>query len=164
MRLKKFFQVLAIYFILLSVHPSFALEKQDAETGSALREESTMQMRGLLSPDYMMNRDSSGTGWIPDSSPMHSLQFKLGQWDVMLHANAFLRYTNQNTFDGAKRDGKNIDALNWVMLMARRSLGDKDQIAFRGMLSLEPLTVGGGGYPLLLQTGETWKGHRGIGS
>lgn len=160
--LKKSFQVIAICFILLSVHPSFALENQDAEIGSAMHEEVPMQMRmqGLLSPDYAMNRDSSGTSWVPDSSPMHSLQFKPGQWDVMLHANVFLRYTDQNAFEGAKRDGKNVDALNWVMLMARRSLGDKDQIAFRGMLSLEPLTVGGGGYPLLLQTGETWKGQR----
>jgi len=162
MRLKKYFQVLAIYFIFLSIHPSFALEKQDAETGPAMREEfpMQMQMKGLLSPDYLMNRDSSGTSWVPGSSPVHSLQFKPGQWDVMLHGNVFLRYTNQNTFEGGKRGGDDIDALNWVMLMARRSLGDKDQIVLRAMFSLEPLTVGGRGYPLLLQTGETWKGQR----
>lgn len=28
------------------------------------------------------------------------------------------------------------------------------------MFSLEAMTVGGGGYPLLLQTGETWEGQK----
>ena len=157
---QKTFQALAFLFILLSVPSAFALEKRDGGTGSDMHEEEAMQMKGLLSPDYAMNRDSSGTNWIPDSSPMHSLQFKLGQWDAMFHANIFLRYTNQNTFEDSKRGDEDIDSLNWFMLMARRPLGEKGQIALRGMFSLEAMTVGGGGYPLLLQTGETWEGQR----
>ncbi|MCC6503734.1 MAG: hypothetical protein IT362_11465 [Deltaproteobacteria bacterium] len=146
------FQALAFIIGLLSVQPAFALEKE--------RNEHPPMMQGLLSPDYEMNRDSSGTNWIPDSSPMHSLQFKLGQWDAMFHANILLRYTNQNTFEDSKRGDEDIDSLNWFMLMARKPLGEKGQIALRGMFSLEPITVGGGGYPLLLQTGETWEGQR----
>ena len=157
---QKTFQALAFLFILLSVPSAFALEKRDGGTGSDMHEEEAIQMKGLLSPDYAMNRDSSGTNWIPDSSPMHSLQFKLGQWDAMFHANIFLRYTNQNTFEDSKRGDEDIDSLNWFMLMARRPLGEKGQIALRGMFSLEAMTVGGGGYPLLLQTGETWEGQR----
>lgn len=157
---KKTFQALAFLFILLSVPSAFALEKRDGGTGSDMHEEEAMQMKGLLLPDYAMNRDSSGTNWIPDSSPMHSLQFKLGQWDAMFHGNIFLRYTNQNTFEDSKRGDEDIDSLNWFMLMARRPLGEKGQIALRGMFSLEAMTVGGGGYPLLLQTGETWEGQK----
>jgi hypothetical protein len=144
------FQALAFIIGLLSIQPAFALEE----------DEHPPMMQGLLSPDYEMNRDSSGTNWVPDSSPMHSLQFKLGQWDAMFHGNIFLRYTNQNTFENSKRGDSDIDSLNWFMLMARRPLGEKSQIALRGMFSLEPITVGGEGYPLLLQTGETWEGQR----
>jgi len=119
-----------------------------------------MQMPGLLLSDYPVNRDSAGTNWIPDSSPMHALHLGLAGWDAMFHANIFLRYTNQNTFNGEKRGDEDTDALNWFMLMAQKELSPKDRIALRGMLSLEPLTVGGRGYPLLFQTGETWGGER----
>jgi len=119
-----------------------------------------MQMPGLLSSDYPASRDSSGTSWIPDSSPMHALHFGLAGWEAMFHANVFLRYTDQNTFNGEKRGDEEIDSTNWFMLMARKPLGEKDQVALRAMLSLEPLTIGGRGYPLLLQTGETWGGER----
>lgn len=156
MWLKKTFQMLAILCLSFTVTSAFALEKKD--TGPV--EEDAMWMNGLLSPDYVMNRDSSGTNWVSDSSPTHSLQFKLGHWDAMFHANIFLRYTNQDTFEDSKRGDEDMDSLNWFMLMARRSLGENGQIALRGMFSLEPITVGGGGYPLLLQTGETWEGQR----
>jgi len=43
------------------------------------------------------------------------------------------------------------------MGMARHDLGP-GEFGARVMLSLEGSTVGGQGYPLLLQTGETWKG------
>lgn len=42
--------------------------------------------------------------------------------------------------------------------MARRALLG-GQFSARVMLSAEPLTVANGGYPLLLQTGETWEGR-----
>lgn len=151
--MKLTFQALAIIIALLSAPSASAVEKENIN-------EHPTEMMGFLSRNYSMNRDSSGTNWVPDSSPMHALQFKLGQWDAMFHANIYLRYTNQNTFEGSKRGDSDIDSLNWFMLMARRPLGENGQIALRGMFSLEPVTVGGGGYPLLLQTGETWEGQR----
>jgi hypothetical protein len=45
------------------------------------------------------------------------------------------------------------------MAMAYRPIGGAGQVMFRGMLSAEPFTVGPRGYPLLLQTGETWEGR-----
>jgi hypothetical protein len=44
------------------------------------------------------------------------------------------------------------------MGMAQHLLGENTQISFRSMLSFDWWTEGGGGYPLLLQTGERWQG------
>ena len=48
--------------------------------------------------------------------------------------------------------------INWGMLMATHSLGG-GQIQLRTMLSLDPATITSRGYPLLAQTGETYKGE-----
>lgn len=45
------------------------------------------------------------------------------------------------------------------MGMARRDVSSRGQVAFRGMISFDPLTIGGAGYPLLFQTGETFEGE-----
>src|SRR6266513_2478948 len=79
-----------------------------------------------------MSREGSGTSWLPDSSPMYGKMFMFGRDMLMLHGAIFPRYTNVNT---------------------RR--GD-DRIGARLMMSLDPLTEGGRGYPLLFQTGESW--------
>ncbi|MBI3004724.1 MAG: hypothetical protein HYY49_04840, partial [Ignavibacteriales bacterium] len=47
---------------------------------------------------------------------------------------------------------------NWMMASAQRMVGENSQIMFRSMLSLDRITEGGDGYPLLLQSGETWQG------
>jgi hypothetical protein len=73
---------------------------------------------------------------------------------LMLHGGIFPRYTNANTRRGDDR----IDAPNWFMAMYSHPIGESAQIGFRGMVSLDLLTEGGRGYPLLFQTGETWSG------
>ncbi|MBL8017455.1 MAG: hypothetical protein JNK43_09310, partial [Ignavibacteria bacterium] len=50
------------------------------------------------------------------------------------------------------------DAPNWFMGMAQRKLGNNGLLKFSLMLSLDRLTEGGDGYPLLYQSGETWEG------
>ena len=45
------------------------------------------------------------------------------------------------------------------MGMAQRKVGQRGLFQVRAMLSLDPLTVGNGGYPLLFQTGETYGGQ-----
>lgn len=77
----------------------------------------------------------------------------------MFHWNAFLRYTDQNVFNGSKRGDEKLDAPNWFMLMAERNAG-KSSLMLRSMLSLDPLTEGKRGYPLLFQSGETAGGER----
>jgi hypothetical protein len=95
----------------------------------------------------------SGTSWMPDFSPMYANHLTWGAWTAMLHGAAFGQYDYQ----GSKRGAGQLGIINWGMLMAIRPLGT-GQLQLRGMASLEPLTVGGRGYPLLLQTGESYNG------
>jgi hypothetical protein len=102
-----------------------------------------------------MSRESSGTAWVPDSTPLYGKMIMLGDDMLMLHGAAFPRYTNVSTQRGDDR----IDMPNWVMAMFSHPLGERAQLGFRAMMSLDPLTEGGRGYPLLYQSGESWQGQ-----
>jgi hypothetical protein len=117
-------------------------------------EMSSMQMPMQSSVDLAdpMSREGSGTSWLPDSSPMYGKMFMSGGDMLMLHGAIFPRYTNVSTRRGDDR----IDAPNWIMGMYSHQLGDNTQIGARLMMSLDPLTEGGRGYPLLFQSGESW--------
>jgi hypothetical protein len=101
-----------------------------------------------------MERMGSGTTWIPDASVIPSLQGKLGSWDWMFHGLVFVQYNKQSGPRGAEQFGSS----NWAMIMASHSLAG-GRFQFRTMLSLDPATIRDGGYPLLLQTGETYQGQ-----
>lgn len=101
-----------------------------------------------------MTRMGSGTAWLPDASAMRAWHFMAGTWMLMLHGDAFLQYDYQ---DGPRGDDQ-LGSINWGMLMAMRQLGG-GTLHLHGMASAEPLTIGAGGYPLLLQSGETFEGE-----
>jgi hypothetical protein len=119
------------------------------------RHEMHMEMRSTIDLADPMSREGSGTSWLPDSSPMYGKMFMLGEDMLMLHGAIFPRYTNVSTRRGDDR----IDAPNWIMGMYSHPLGDSTQVGTRLMMSLDPLTEGGRGYPLLFQTGESWNGE-----
>jgi hypothetical protein len=98
-------------------------------------------------------RMGSGTTWLPDSSPMHAIHTMAGDWMLMLHGVAFGFYDHQSTDRGASQLG----LIDWEMIMAMRQIGT-GLLHLHGMTSLEPATLGARGYPLLLQTGESYKG------
>ncbi|HEV8336560.1 MAG TPA: hypothetical protein VGR67_09105 [Candidatus Polarisedimenticolia bacterium] len=98
-------------------------------------------------------RNASGTAWQPDSTPMHGVHFTRGSWSIMAHENFFAGYDYQ----GSDRGDSEWTAPNWGMLMEKRSVG-RGELMFRQMLSLDPVTMGSNGYPLLLQTGESLRG------
>jgi hypothetical protein len=108
-------------------------------------------MRGPLGIPW--NREGSGTAWQPDSTPMWAIHGRVEGFHLMFHENAFVGFDSQ----GGPRGDTKVFSTNWLMGMARHDLGS-GEILGRLMLSLEPLTVGGAGYPLLLETGETWQG------
>lgn len=126
-------------------HPTHSMHEH--ETGKM-----QMSMQSSVNIADPMSRESSGTSWLPDSTPMYGHMFMFGDDMLMLHGAIFPRYTNVSTRRGDDR----IDAPNWIMGMYSHPLGQSAQIGGRLMMSLDPLTEGGRGYPLLFQTGETW--------
>jgi hypothetical protein len=114
-----------------------------------------MTMASSLNLADPMSRESSGSSWVPDSTPMYGRMLMFGDDMLMLHGAIFPRYTNANTRRGDDR----IDAPNWFMAMYSHPFSENAQFGLRGMMSLDPLTEGGRGYPLLFQTGETWNGN-----
>jgi hypothetical protein len=109
-------------------------------------------MTGVLG--LPMARHGSGTAWLPDDTPVRAAMWMAGDWHLMAHGNLFAGYDAQM---GDGRDDK-VVSQNWLMVMAGRPIG-RGELELRGMYSLEPLTVGDAGYPLLLQTGETYEGE-----
>ena len=120
----------------------------------------TMNFRNSYSKNLPMTRQGSGTSWHPDSSPMYMQMYQPGGWDVMLMYSVFLRYTRQNTNHDNLRGDANFRANTYVMAMANHLVGQRGLFGIQAMVSTDPLTVGGAGYPLLFQTGESWKGEK----
>jgi len=116
-------------------------------------------MSSSLSLNLPMERNGSGTAWLPDSSPIFGYMIHSNKWMYMLHGNLFLRYNNQDFSNKGSRGNDQIDAPNWLMFMGQRKVGKNGLFHFSSMFSLDPLTVGGGGYPLLFQSGEAYKGN-----
>ncbi|MFI5263309.1 MAG: hypothetical protein ACHQM6_02205 [Candidatus Kapaibacterium sp.] len=121
----------------------------------ALRRMSGLGMPGAVLLSVTMSEEGSGTSWHPESSPIYALMYHGDEWMSMIHGHISLRYTNQ----GSSRGDHAIDAPNYLMAMTQRMIGSNTQIMFRSMLSFDKFTEGGSGYPLLLQTGETWNGR-----
>lgn len=117
-----------------------------------------MMMSSSQSKNLPMERNGSGTSWLPDASPMYGIMFHHKEWMYMLHGNIAFRYTNQDFANKGSRGGHKVDAPNWFMGMAQRPVGKNGLISFNLMMSLDPLTEHGPGYPLLFQTGESWNG------
>ena len=101
-----------------------------------------------------MSRDASGTTWQPDEAPHAGYHLMKGDWMLMGHG---VLFSGEDWQQGPRGDRAFI-ATGWLMGMARRDF-DSDRVEFRTMLSPEPFTVPGRGYPLLLQSGETYKGE-----
>lgn len=116
-------------------------------------------MGHAFSLNLPMSRNGSGTGWLPDASPMYGAMYHSAKWMYMLHGNLFLRYNNQDIANKGSRGGHKIDAPNWLMFMGQRKIGERGLFHFNTMFSLDPVTMGGSGYPLLFQSGEAYRGE-----
>ncbi len=123
----------------------------------------TLPMPGMshaYSRSLPMSRNGSGTAWQPDQTPMYMWMQHKGPWMLMYHGAAYGRYTSQNfNHDGARGQHSAADGPNWFMTMAQRSIGQRGLLNLSLMMSLDPLTETRGGYPLLFQTGESYKGQ-----
>jgi hypothetical protein len=144
--------------------PGIPGEKRDTSAAEMKGTQPGMSMpgmRGHTTDDMMigparvsMERMGSGTTWIPDAVSLPNRRRMLGDWMIMAHGFLFAQYDKQSGERGADQFG----SLNWAMFMATHDLAG-GRFQARTMLSLDALTVTNRGYPLLLQTGETYKGQ-----
>jgi hypothetical protein len=114
-------------------------------------------MSSSYSLSLPMSRNSSGTSWQPDNSPMYMVMShddKGGMW--MFHGSIFFRYNDQELFKTTSRGASKFDAPNWMMAMYSRPVGKNGLFSFSSMFSADILTMGKSGYPLLFQTGESY--------
>ena len=139
----------------LSAAASAKEDQSHMSHGSHEMAQHEMEMHSSIDLADPMSREGSGTSWLPDSSPMYARMFMFDDNMLMLHGAIFPRYTNVSTRRGDDR----IDAPNWMMAMFSHPLGDSTQFGARLMMSLDPLTEQGRGYPLLFQSGESWNGE-----
>ena len=139
---------------------------ETTDTATRTTEQDAMMQDGMLmshaySLNLPMNRNGSGTGWLPDNSPMYMYAKANAKSNWMIHGNIFLRYNKQDVFGkGSRGTDGGFDAPNWFMGMYNRRIGTRGLFNATAMISFDPLTTGDNGYPLLFQTGETYNGER----
>ncbi|MBA2621000.1 MAG: hypothetical protein H0U87_07355 [Acidobacteria bacterium] len=122
-----------------------------------------MAMRSVINVNDPMTRESSGTAWTADSTPMYAWMKTFGNGDMlMLHGTMFARYTsvgsNRDVSVGGKGSRNRFDAPSMFMAMYSHPINNRSQIGVRAMLSLDPIIERGYGYPLLYQSGEAYRG------
>ena len=118
-----------------------------------------MTMTSGLSLHLPMNRNGSGTSWLPDATPMYGYMAHAGEWMFMFHGDIFVRYNKQDITSQGSRGGEKWDAPDMLMAMAQRKIGKNGLLHFNTMFSTDAIIAGGSGYPLLFQTGESWQGQ-----
>jgi hypothetical protein len=115
------------------------------------------QMSSSYSRNLPMSRDGSGTSWQPDENPMMMYMAMKKNTAMMLHGAVFPRLTVQDVFRKSNRGGARFSSPNWMMFMLNQYIGKHGLFNFSAMLSLDLLTEYNG-YPLLFQSGESYKG------
>jgi hypothetical protein len=131
---------------------------QHSDTMQVAHNDHSAHMPHAFSRNLPMTRNGSGTSWMPDASPMYGYMMHSGEWNLMVHGGIFPRYTAHDIFNAGERGDEKFGAPNWFMLMANREAGKRGLFNFNLMMSLDALTEGGEGYPLLFQSGETFEG------
>lgn len=117
----------------------------------------SLQMTSFFSPNLPMSRDGSGTSWQPDANPMWMYMTMKEKTSIAVHGSLFLRYTTQDITNQSDRGGSQFDAPNMFMFMLSQKLNEKNLFSVLTMFSFDAFTVGNAGYPLLFQTGESYK-------
>jgi hypothetical protein len=149
---RTFFRILGSCLFVFGVGAATAAQEHQHEAAAPAQEHT-----GHTMPEgsVFLSREASGTAWLPDGTPMYGVHLQARGWELMLHGNAFLQYLNE--FAPEHRGAHQAGSINWFMAMAKRRVG-AGRFGVRTMLSLEPWTVGGCGYPDLLATGELCDG------
>jgi hypothetical protein len=100
-----------------------------------------------------MTREGSGTSWMPDADTVYAHMFGKGDDMQMTHGALWGRFIHAATPRGADA----LVAPGWLMYMRTHPTSPGAQLGFRAMLTPDPFSVGGQGYPILFQSGEQWR-------
>ena len=100
-----------------------------------------------------MTREGSGTSWMPDAGTMYAHMFGKGDDMEMTHGALWGRFIHTATARGADA----LVAPGWLMYMRTHPTSPGAQLGVRAMLTPDPFSVGGQGYPILFQSGEQWR-------
>lgn len=100
-----------------------------------------------------MTREGSGTSWMPDADTMYAHMSGKGDGMEMTHGALWGRFIHTATRRGADA----LVAPGWLMYMRTHPTSPGAQLGFRAMLTPDPFSVGGQGYPMLFQSGEQWR-------
>ena len=147
------FKFFVLVFLVHITPNAFAQSMPNEMPGMDMEGDNGHMMMSPMYGDYIHTRESSGTSWQPDSSPMEGWHFNSGDWSFMAHGAVYGIYDKQ----GGNRGAEKGYSSNMGMFMGTHPLGD-GTLGFRTMVSLDPF-MGKSGYPELLQTGETANGQ-----
>lgn len=151
---------IALFGLTMCIHAQdkpMARMDMKADTAKPKPMKHHMSMSNVYSLNLPMGRNGSGTGWLPDASPMYGTMYHTPHWMYMLHGNLFLRYNDQDFSHKGSRGDSKIDAPDWLMFMGQRQMGENGLFHFSTMMSFDAVTANAG-YPLLFQSGESYKG------
>lgn len=114
----------------------------------------TLLLAVSLAATVEASQDPAGPASHSTNQESHQTQHATppSRWRVMQDGVVFLTLNDQPK----PLDGKEFVSQNWWMGMASRPMAN-GTFMVRGMLSLEPLTMGGDGYGEIFQTGETYR-------
>lgn len=156
------FRLFGVAILLLLTSQSFAQHEHHEGMNMEKKDTTSHEMPHTMSHSFSqslpMNRNGSGTGWLPDQTPMYAWMKHGDKWMYMVHGAVFFRQNFQNMNNDYRNGGKQFDIPTWFMGMAQRKVKNNGLFLFRAMISTDPFTVGGQGYPLLFQSGETYAG------
>jgi roadblock/LC7 domain-containing protein len=125
--LKNIFAIFLLYLLFsVGAYAQHGEHNDQMDNEGKMNDMDSMQMMThSYSLSLPMNRNSSGTAWQPDATPMYGYMIMGKKWDVMVHGSIFLRYNYQDiTHQSSRSDSlmDRVDAPNWIMLMANRKI------------------------------------------
>ena len=109
----------------------------------------------LLTP----TNETSGTSWLPQTTPMYGIHRPWRRWDLRVNGVVFAdaRYEPGDRHRTGGLATRQIGSTNWGMFTARRTVGG-GRFGVRTMFSAEPWTVSDCGSISFLATGEVCGG------
>ena len=113
----------------------------------------------VTAPLLLPTKETSGTAWMPQVTPMYGVHSPWRGWDVRLNGMASIQalYEPRDRHRTGGSGRRQVGSVNWGMFMARRNVRG-GRVGLRTMFSAEPWTIPGCGSLSFLAVGEVCDG------